>query len=127
MVDCKDWRSCTARIPARDPGRFAAYSGMSNDHPLTLTVEQAGQVLGVGRSTAYELLRSGDLKCIRLRRRIVVPVAHLAESLGVDRDAVWATLTYPVVEPAGPPAVEQFGTEGPGRSSARTPETPTLF
>lgn len=92
MVDWTDRPVRTARIRARDLGRSAAYSGMSNDHPLTLTVEQAGQVLGVGRSTAYELVRSGDLKCIRLRRRIVVPVAHLAESLGVNRDAVWATL-----------------------------------
>lgn len=65
---------------------------MSTDHPLTITVEQAAQVLGVGRSTAYELVRSGDLKCIRLRRRIVVPVAHLANSLGVDRDTVWSAL-----------------------------------
>ena len=56
---------------------------MAADHPLTLTVEQAGKVLGVGRSTAYELVRSGDLKAIRLRRRIVIPVAHLAETLGV--------------------------------------------
>lgn len=66
---------------------------MTTNQPLTLTVEQAAEVLGIGRSTAYELVRSGDLKCIRLRRRIVVPVAHLAESLGVDRDAVWAALT----------------------------------
>lgn len=56
---------------------------MAADHPLTLTVEQAGKVLGVGRSTAYELVRSGELKAIRLRRRIVVPVAHLTETLGV--------------------------------------------
>jgi excisionase family DNA binding protein len=65
---------------------------MTTNQPLTLTVEQAAKVLGVGRSTAYELARSGDLTCIRLRRRIVVPVAHLAESLGVDRDAVWEAL-----------------------------------
>jgi excisionase family DNA binding protein len=72
---------------------------MSIDRPLTLTVEQASQVLGIGRSTAYELVRSGDLlKCIRLRRRIVVPVAHLADSLGVDRDAVWAALSNPILE-----------------------------
>ena len=74
---------------------------MSTHQPLTLTVEQAADVLGVGRSTAYELVRSGDLRCIRLRRRIVVPVAHLAESLGVDRDAVWAALRE-VEEPASP-------------------------
>jgi excisionase family DNA binding protein len=79
---------------------------MSMDHPLTLTVEQAGQILGIGRSTAYELVRSGGLRCIRLRRRIVVPVAHLAETLGVDRDTVWATLGASVGEPSRPPAVE---------------------
>ena len=83
--------------------------------------------LGVGRSTAYELVRSSDLKCIRLRRRIVVPVAHLAESLGVDRDSVWATLTDAAVEPAGPPAVEQSGNRRSRRGSATMTETPTLF
>ncbi|WP_407650231.1 helix-turn-helix domain-containing protein [Actinomarinicola tropica] len=67
---------------------------MRSDHPLTLTVEQAGQVLGIGRSTAYELIRSGDLKCIRLRRRIVVPVAHLADRPGVDSEAVRSAVQY---------------------------------
>lgn len=65
---------------------------MTINQPLTLTVEQAAQVLGIGRSTAYELVRTGDLKHIRLRRRIVVPVAHLADHLGVDREAVWHAL-----------------------------------
>ncbi len=64
---------------------------MTADHPLTLTVEQAGKVLGVGRSTAYELVRSGDLKAIRLRRRIVIPVAHLADRLGVTQADVRAS------------------------------------
>lgn len=100
---------------------------MSNDHPLTLTVEQAGQVLGVGRSTAYELVRKGDLRCIRLRRRIVVPVAHLAESLGVDRDAVWATLTDASPESASPPSVEPSGTRRSPCGLSTTTETPTLF
>lgn len=57
---------------------------MTTNHPLTLTVEQAAQVLGIGRSTAYELVRNGELKCIHLRRRIVIPVAHLADRLGVS-------------------------------------------
>lgn len=100
---------------------------MSNDHPLTLTVEQAGQVLGVGRSTAYELVRSGDLKCIRLRRRIVVPVAHLAESLGVDREAVWATLTGVAPESDGPPRVAPSGTATSSRRPSTTAKSPTLF
>ncbi len=100
---------------------------MRTDHPLTLTVEQAGQVLGVGRSTAYELVRSGDLKCIRLRRRIVVPVAHLAESLGVDRDTVWATLTDAPTEPTSPPTVAASTSTVSRRSQWTASETPTLF
>ena len=100
---------------------------MRTDHPLTLTVEQAGQVLGVGRSTAYELVRSGDLKCIRLRRRIVVPVAHLAESLGVDRDAVWAALTATDEKLASPPTVDASTGTVARRSRWTASETPTLF
>lgn len=64
---------------------------MTTNHPLTLTVEQAAHVLGIGRSTAYELVRTGELKCIHLRRRIVVPVAHLADRLGVKPADVWGT------------------------------------
>lgn len=67
-------------------------------HPLTMTVEQAAAVLGVGRSTAYELARSGDIDSLRLRRRIVVPVAHLADRLGVTASEIWATLETPSVE-----------------------------
>ena len=100
---------------------------MRTDHPLTLTVEQAGRVLGVGRSTAYELVRSGDLKCIRLRRRIVVPIAHLAESLGVDRDTVWATLTSAATEPTTPPAVIASTDTTARRGRWTASETPTLF
>jgi excisionase family DNA binding protein len=55
-----------------------------NHHRLTVTVEEAGALLGVGRSTAYELVRSGDIPCIRLRRRIVVPIGRLAERLRVS-------------------------------------------
>jgi excisionase family DNA binding protein len=40
-------------------------------------VAEAGQVLGVSRSYAYELVRQGQLPCMRLGRRIVVPVRAL--------------------------------------------------
>ena len=107
---------------------------MSTNQPLTVTVEQAAEVLGVGRSTAYELVRSGDLKCIRLRRRIVVPVAHLAESLGVDHDAVWAALTDTAVESPRqsipkmrPPAVEPSDAASARRRPRRAAMAPTLF
>lgn len=99
---------------------------MTNNQPLTLTVEQAAQVLGIGRSTAYELVRSGDLKHIRLRRRIVVPVAHLGDRLGVDRAAVWAVLTA-TPEPAGSPRVTSSTRPAAHRAETATAEPATLF
>jgi len=51
------------------------------EQPLTLTVEQAAKLLGIGRSTAYELVHTGDIPSLRLGRRIVVPKARLAEML----------------------------------------------
>jgi excisionase family DNA binding protein len=44
---------------------------------LTLTVDEAAELLGVSRSTAYSLVRQGELPSLRLGRRIVVPVRRL--------------------------------------------------
>jgi excisionase family DNA binding protein len=40
---------------------------------LTLTVDEAAQVLGISRALAYELVARGELPSLRLGRRIVVP------------------------------------------------------
>jgi len=40
---------------------------------LTITVEQAGRLLGISRALAYELVRRGELPALRLGRRLVVP------------------------------------------------------
>ena len=105
-----------------------AYEGMKTNQPLTLTVEQAAEVLGVGRSTAYELVRNGDLACIRLRRRIVVTVAHLAERLGVDRDAVWSALASTAVDvPARPSDAAPSTRSAPRAPTSTSAATPSLF
>ncbi len=59
---------------------------MNNDdiQPLTVTVEQAAKLLGIGRSTAYELVHTGDIPSLRLGRRIVVPSAKVAAQLGIE-------------------------------------------
>jgi len=44
---------------------------------LTVTVEEAAELLGVSRSTAYSLVRQGELPSLRLGRRIVVPMRRL--------------------------------------------------
>ena len=50
--------------------------------PLTITVEQAGKVLGVSRGLAYQSARDGSLPTVKLgRRRLVVPVARLRSLL----------------------------------------------
>jgi excisionase family DNA binding protein len=58
---------------------------MSTVEPLTISVEEAGRMLGVSRGVAYEAARSGQLPTIRLGRRILVPRARLLELVSADR------------------------------------------
>ena len=48
----------------------------------TCSVEEAAKTLGIGRSLAYQLARTGDLPVIRLGKRFVVPVERLERMLG---------------------------------------------
>lgn len=48
---------------------------------LTLSVEEAAQVLGISRAHAYELAQQGEIPTLRLGRRIVVPRVALAEMM----------------------------------------------
>jgi excisionase family DNA binding protein len=45
----------------------------------TVSVEEAGQILGVSRMAAYKGIWSGDIPHIRIGRRIRVPLAALNE------------------------------------------------
>ena len=45
----------------------------TNDEKLVYTVEEAGALLDLGRSGAYDAVRRGDLPTIRIGRRILVP------------------------------------------------------
>lgn len=50
----------------------------------------AGEIVGIGRTTAHDLARRGEfpVKVLRLGRKYVVPVAPLLELLGInDGDA----------------------------------------
>ena len=52
----------------------------------TVTVEEAAQVLGISRSTAYEAVRRGELPVIRIGRRYVVPRLALERMLSQVRE-----------------------------------------
>ena len=61
----------------------ANYSAITSfdNLPLALTVLEAGQVLRVGRSVTYELVRSGQLRSVRIGRSIRIPRDALVEYL----------------------------------------------
>jgi excisionase family DNA binding protein len=51
-------------------------SGHDNSHAaerLTFTVEEAANLLGISRNTAYEAVRRGEIPIIRIGRRILIP------------------------------------------------------
>ena len=53
--------------------------GITNDNelPITLTVDQVGEVLGISRCTAYELVHSKGFLVLRVGRRIIISRAAL--------------------------------------------------
>ena len=45
----------------------------NQDLPLTLTAPEVGEVLGISRAAAYELVRSEGFPRIKIGKRILVP------------------------------------------------------
>ena len=48
----------------------------------TISVEEAGLLLGIGRGKAYECARNGEIPCLSLGRLKQVPVPALLRLLG---------------------------------------------
>ena len=46
-------------------------------HPLLLTVLEVAQLLGVGRTTVYELIAAGELEVVHIGRAARVPTASV--------------------------------------------------
>ena len=53
--------------------------------PLTLRVEDLMPILGIGRNTAYVLVRSGQIRSIRVGRQLRIPkdslITYLTEHI----------------------------------------------
>lgn len=57
---------------------------MSTHHqPATMSVEQAGTLLGISRRSAYRAVAAGHLPTIKLGRRLLVPTYKLYALLGI--------------------------------------------
>jgi excisionase family DNA binding protein len=53
-----------------------------NPTKLTVTVEEAAKLLGIGRSAAYQAAKTGELPVIKLGRKLLVPIVQLERLLG---------------------------------------------
>jgi len=45
----------------------------TDSKPLTVSVEEAGRMAGLGRSAAYQAARTGDMPVVRIGGRLLVP------------------------------------------------------
>ena len=52
-----------------------------HDQRATLSVEETGDYLGIGRNLAYQKVRTGEIPSLRLGKRILVPKSALAALL----------------------------------------------
>jgi excisionase family DNA binding protein len=53
----------------------------------TLTIEEAGRVLGLGRSAAYGAAQRGEIPTLRIGRKLLVPVDQLERLLAGEGTA----------------------------------------
>ena len=58
------------------------------DLPPTITVEQAGEVLGISRRSAYRAASTGELPTFKVGRRLLVPTARLLDLLGLPAESL---------------------------------------
>ena len=64
-------------------GKFRSY----DDLPLTLTVPEVGEVLGISRAKAYDLARSEGFPSMRISTRILVPRDKLIRWIDKETEA----------------------------------------
>ena len=57
-----------------------------DDLPVTLRVEELMPILGIGRNSAYELVRGGSLRSIRVGRQIRIPKAEVLRFLNTHAE-----------------------------------------
>ena len=61
---------------------------MEKIEKLALRVPEAAEALGVCRAQAYKMVNSGELPCIRVGRRLLVPLAKLKDWMAAQGNDV---------------------------------------
>jgi excisionase family DNA binding protein len=68
---------------------------------LVYTVAEAGEMLGISRAFAYELVARGELPVIRLGRRLLVPEVGLLALVGQTEPAASSLRELPFEDAEG--------------------------
>lgn len=63
------------------PSNYRSYDEL----PLTLRVEDLMPILGIGRNTAYELVRSKQIYSVKIGRQLRIPKQALIDYLTSSR------------------------------------------
>ena len=63
--------------PNKDDPMTANIAQSQTVERLTYTVDEAAQLLGISRNSAYEAVRRGEIPIIRVGRRLLVPRSRL--------------------------------------------------
>lgn len=63
------------------PSKYRSYDEL----PLTLRVEDLMPILGIGRNTAYELVRSKQIFSVKIGRQLRIPKQALIDYLTSSR------------------------------------------
>lgn len=64
--------------------KTTANSDASQNVRRTWTVDEAAEILGISRASAYAYAKSGELPTIRMGRRLLVPGAGLEKLLASE-------------------------------------------
>jgi len=72
---------------------------MKSLNRFVLTVPQAAKFLGIGRSSAYDAARRGELPTISFGRRKLVPVTAVERLLGLEEGSLLGADATPVQLP----------------------------
>lgn len=70
----------------------AEHASRARQRQQTLSVEEAGEVLGISRSSAFQAAANGELPVIRIGKRLLVPRHALEQMLGEPVNATQAKL-----------------------------------
>jgi excisionase family DNA binding protein len=89
------------------PGASDQAEHLAQVERRTISVEEAGRILGVSRGAAYAYARDGSIPTIRLGKRLLVPKAAIEKMLNVAseiEDWLSRNLQHRATKPAQPDA-----------------------